>query len=656
MSERTAEDIPEKGLPSLAEQYAGEDRSRSCHTGQRKEGNDDQHERQSKRRKMRKLTFCLPQMDAAVTTNGSLRANSKPEVKMDESKDNQSQARVVIRLKSGEDEFYPEFVHQVFDFKETEKPPVPEEGSAEHKEANIADAEPEEVSVVFSLGEKEWEYDADYEAAACVTPSVNREANTKVIMLTYSQLWNPRFEGVERTGLTSQDDCSDGKLMDLEANPSEKPTTQKDEEEMFRAVLEQSLVFPQYATVLPAAHVSTRSEDLETALSDFLLRNRHQQGTKELFRGGQPYYLKRFDLDNPQTQLNVTSSPDHRAKIAGTEQGSKAGDHDLTEAFFRKVFLNRLQCMSTWFIETASLVDYSSPHFFYYLLYTVADIGQASSLVEENGCAKLVGFVLVYRFQNPLKGCIYRVCQQLVLPPFQKCGLGEALLAAVYAEALETTEVDTKDALVAVNEVNVEDPGEQFQLLREKVELKLCLQSKTFLHSVKTIAAAWSEIADCSKQNGIAQPMSYSKLFEKAKELVLSQQDLSQIKAETKVQTKQLQNLLEIGLLYKIHASINKAGETGSEAENRFQRLCEMYDIGLKTRIRGEYFPKDAQMSAIEATLKQGEDRAVLEAEEALRRMIGLKRVFGIIKSKRLNSIYRLEKCLSQSVSLCCSE
>lgn len=120
--------------------------------------------------------------------------------------------------------------------------------------------------------------------------------------------------------------------------------------------------------------------------------------------------------------------------------------------------LSRAQAMSLWWIETAEQTD-------------ATDARWAAYLLRERASGALAGFTTVFSFSNPTREArplVWRVCQSVVLPPWQRRGLGKAMLAAVYARAAETE---------ALFEVTVEDPCEEFVRLRDVVELELCLRS-----------------------------------------------------------------------------------------------------------------------------------------------------------------------------------
>lgn len=58
-----------------------------------------------------------------------------------------------------------------------------------------------------------------------------------------------------------------------------------------------------------------------------------------------------------------------------------------------------------------------------------------------------------------------RISQALVLPPFQRLGLGAQLLQAIYSHFISVS---------TVVDITVEDPSDDFQRLRDYVDAKNC--------------------------------------------------------------------------------------------------------------------------------------------------------------------------------------
>jgi histone acetyltransferase 1 len=95
----------------------------------------------------------------------------------------------------------------------------------------------------------------------------------------------------------------------------------------------------------------------------------------------------------------------------------------------------------------------------------------------------LVGYFTLFHFialfHKPEPGLIIRICQALVLPPFQGQGHGKRLLEAVNNLAHQNQEKKDNDDIIhrTIVQINVEDPAPAFVALRNKVDWKLILEN-----------------------------------------------------------------------------------------------------------------------------------------------------------------------------------
>jgi len=78
---------------------------------------------------------------------------------------------------------------------------------------------------------------------------------------------------------------------------------------------------------------------------------------------------------------------------------------------------NRLQILLLFFINGASFIE-EDHNWRIYLLYK-----------KEGGVHILVGFTTIYAFFREIKTCRYRISQFLILPPYQRKGLGMHLIS-----------------------------------------------------------------------------------------------------------------------------------------------------------------------------------------------------------------------------------
>ena len=122
-----------------------------------------------------------------------------------------------------------------------------------------------------------------------------------------------------------------------------------------------------------------------------------------------------------------------------------------------KLLNNQMQQLFVFFIDGASFID-------------VDDHWKYQILVCKNPRA-IVGFATTYQLELNNGSTATRISQFLILPPFQKRGLGKVLLEAIY-------EVAMKDKLCS--EITVEDPSDDFQNMRDSFDIRLILSKGYF--------------------------------------------------------------------------------------------------------------------------------------------------------------------------------
>lgn len=124
-----------------------------------------------------------------------------------------------------------------------------------------------------------------------------------------------------------------------------------------------------------------------------------------------------------------------------------------------------LGSLGVWSIENKSAVDFSDEKWSQVSVYEESDDGRAVSTV---------GFVLLYRFSNPMRSHrpdTLRLAQLVIVPRYQRAGHGESLLEIVYARTC---------ADEAVLELGVEDPCEGMSRLRDAVDIKRAWRQQVF--------------------------------------------------------------------------------------------------------------------------------------------------------------------------------
>jgi histone acetyltransferase 1 len=140
-----------------------------------------------------------------------------------------------------------------------------------------------------------------------------------------------------------------------------------------------------------------------------------------------------------------------------------------------QLYHTSVQTLATWFIETADSVNVASQDGGY---WKVLYLFRRDDALHQYS---LAGYLTVFHFLSPFKkpksGIVARVCQALILPPYQRMGHGKMLLKSVHE--LATIPVNN------IVEVNVEDPAPAFVALRD------CVDYELFQESLSTKTNPW---------------------------------------------------------------------------------------------------------------------------------------------------------------------
>jgi hypothetical protein len=126
----------------------------------------------------------------------------------------------------------------------------------------------------------------------------------------------------------------------------------------------------------------------------------------------------------------------------------------------------RLGTLGLWTIENKSAVDRFDEKWSEFSVYQVN--GADDEIIAT------VGFVLLYRFSNPMREKrpdTLRLAQLVIIPRFQRAGHGEALLEIVYTRACADDRI---------YELGVEDPCEGMSRLRDAVDIGRAWKQRVF--------------------------------------------------------------------------------------------------------------------------------------------------------------------------------
>lgn len=128
-------------------------------------------------------------------------------------------------------------------------------------------------------------------------------------------------------------------------------------------------------------------------------------------------------------------------------------------------YLERIQTMLVYYIETSNFIDYEDPKWVHYILYEKRkSSGSDARFVT-------IGYLSAYNFYAYPDKTRCRVSQMLILPPYQSAGHGAELLESIYRDAAQCADIV---------DVTAESPSPEFMNLRDFVTSKLCAELSSF--------------------------------------------------------------------------------------------------------------------------------------------------------------------------------
>eukprot|EP00536_Pseudo-nitzschia_multiseries_P013457 jgi/Psemu1/211698/e_gw1.575.46.1 len=179
----------------------------------------------------------------------------------------------------------------------------------------------------------------------------------------------------------------------------------------------------------------------------------------------------------------------------------------------------------------------------------------------------LVGYYTLFHFNamfhKPKPGWILRICQALVLPPFQGQGHGKRLLRAVYDMAHRTKEEN--DDHQAIIQINVEDPAPVFVALRNNMD--------------------WN--GSMTRENGTSKslaPTDELTAFFSA----MTEKEASEMSVKAKIIPKQIHLTNELLKLRAVRCFLEEESEKGVSEEDR-ETIDRCFRLMVKRRLNKEH-------------------------------------------------------------------
>lgn len=125
----------------------------------------------------------------------------------------------------------------------------------------------------------------------------------------------------------------------------------------------------------------------------------------------------------------------------------------------------RFQTLILWFVDAACYIDLDDPQWTVFIAYEKYKSSTGEDLYASAGLATLYQYYAYPEYERS------RISQMLVLPPFQKCGVGTKLIETIY----NYIAINPK-----IRDITVEDPSEEFTRIRNYIDVKLCMKLPSF--------------------------------------------------------------------------------------------------------------------------------------------------------------------------------
>lgn len=238
------------------------------------------------------------------------------------------------------------------------------------------------------------------------------------------------------------------------------------------------------------------------------------------------------------------------------------------------------QTFILWYIDAASYIDVDDDKWRFFVTYEKYEF-------EGRQQYAFTGYTTIYEYYAYPANVRPRISQMLVLPPFQRMGLGAEMLNTIYSNY-------QSDARVL--DITVEDPSDDFARLRDFVDAKNCLSLDSFSKS--------------KLNEGFSQAM------------------VEEAQKKLKLNKRQVRKVYEI---IRLHFT-NRA-----DKEAYLQ-----YRLEVKNRLNVQYKKEDRDMEKLKKVLKPEEYAATMSITSREKRLESLERQYSELEEHYLRVLERL--------------
>ncbi|XP_069951943.1 histone acetyltransferase type B catalytic subunit isoform X2 [Cherax quadricarinatus] len=240
----------------------------------------------------------------------------------------------------------------------------------------------------------------------------------------------------------------------------------------------------------------------------------------------------------------------------------------------------RIQTFLLWYIDAASYIDVDDDKWRFFVTYE-------KYLVNGNPQYAFAGYTTVYEYYAYPANIRPRISQMLILPPFQRLGLGREMLDTIYTHYKDNAKV---------LDITVEDPSDNFARLRDLVDSKNCLKLDSF--QSKKLLKGFSEA-----------------MVEEAKK-------------KLKLNKRQVRRVYEILRLRVTDRSDKEA--------------YRWYRLDIKNRLNVQYKKEDRDMEKLKKVLRPEEFAATMTVTSKDQRLESLERQYAELEEHYLHVLERL--------------
>ncbi|KAN0018460.1 hypothetical protein ACTFIU_011078 [Dictyostelium citrinum] len=158
-----------------------------------------------------------------------------------------------------------------------------------------------------------------------------------------------------------------------------------------------------------------------------------------------------------------------------TIRDKESGEETEYEIYFGRItdqavfrYHEKLQIFVLWYIDGSSYIWTDDPNWDIFFIFE-------KRIIDGEKRYGIAGYSTIYNFYHHPEQTRARISQYLILPPYQRMGHGKYLFNSIYQY------YKTNDGFYGpVYDVTIEDPADEFNLLRNYVDLKNIMDEKLF--------------------------------------------------------------------------------------------------------------------------------------------------------------------------------